>query len=188
MARILASSFRVRSAAPPPPSGPVYWPRYLPGPNGTRRTVMMRIPPEQIPAGWQSVRITVPMRLASCEEVDCPFFLRGWSEVVVPDGSRHTANAEMTADKAAATFGLYGPQELAPVVIHHEAGTPCPGDASKQPPIALVNAGEALLSERAHRLPTGVPPLYSVNGRTVMWNEFEDCLAGGLHRAAEIAG
>lgn len=144
---------------------PVLWPRYIPGPGGSRRTVMVPIAPDRIPAGWQSVQFHIPMRLATCEETDCPMLLRGWTQVLVPDGSRHERVGDYRTDQAAAEFGLYGPRELAPEVIHHPAGTPCP---------------------RVHKVPSGVPPLYTVNGRPVLWNEFEDSLGGGIHRVQEL--
>jgi hypothetical protein len=129
---------------------------------------MVPISAEQIPAGWQSVNIRVPSRIATCEETDCPAFLGGWSEVT-PGGTTGSEVREghITADEAAATFGLYGPKALAPSVVHHPAGTPCP---------------------RIHRTASGLPPIYIVDGRTVLWNEFEDAIAGGLETAHAIAG
>jgi hypothetical protein len=148
---------------------------------------MEPIAPNRIPPGWQSVQFHVPMRLASCEEIHCPMFLRGWTEVV--RGARiGTRAGEMTVDEAAAVYGLEGPLEIAPTVIHHPAGTPCPGDAANQPPVALVNAHEAKLDPRAHKVPSGVPPLYTINGRPVLWNEFEDSIGTGLEQARQLSG
>lgn len=159
---------------------PVLWPRYVQGPNGRRVTRMVPIDPSQIPPGWQSVQFHVAMRLASCEEVDCPQFLNGWTEVMRGGVTIGTRTGDMTADEAVSTYGLEGPREVAPTLVHHEPGTPCPGDRANQPPVALVNAGEAKLDPRAHKVPSGVPPLYTINGRPVLWNEFEDSIGGGL--------
>lgn len=141
---------------------PVVWPRYAPG-VGTK---MVAIPPERIPAGWQSVQIHVPMRLASCEEVDCPFFLGGWNRVTTGDGRRMEVG-RLSQDEADARYGLYGPREIAPTLEWQEPGTPC---------------------ERIHKVPSGIPPLYTVNGRTVLWSEFEDAIGGGLEHASRLAG
>lgn len=174
MPRVLASSYRVRSTAPARPTAPVLWPRYLPGPGGQRKLQMVPIPAQLIPPGWQNVSVKVPMRLASCEEVECPFYRNGWTEVLPADGSQHTRSGKVTSDEAAETFGLYGPRELAPTVIHHPPGTTCPGDGAAQTP------GERR-DPRAHMVPSGLPPLYRVNGRTVLWNEFEDAIGEGVH-------
>ena len=143
---------------------PILWPRYDPV---RRETRFVPTPPHLLPPGWQSTQVHVPMRLASCEETHCPMFLGGWTEVITVDGNRVPRAGNVTQDEAAATFGLYGPDEVAPAVIQHPAGTPCP---------------------RIHKVPSGVPPLYTLNGRTVLWTEFEDALGGGLHRASVIAG
>jgi hypothetical protein len=143
---------------------PVLWPRYDPVAKTTR---LVPIRPDRIPMGWQSVQFHVPMRLATCEETDCPFFLGGWTEVLVADGNQQTRPGAVSQEQAAAEFGLFGPREIAPNVIHHPAGTPCP---------------------RIHKVPSGVPPLYTVNGRPVLWNEFEDSLGNGIHQAASITG
>lgn len=164
MSRVLVSSYRVRSRTQED-GGPVLWPRYLPGPGGQRVVRMVPIHPAQIPAGWQNVAIRVPQRLATCEEVDCPFFLGGWNEVITADGGNHPMRGDMTQDEAADKFGLYGPREIAPVLRFNPPGTPCP---------------------RIHKLPSGLPPVYSVDGRTVLWDEFEDRLGSGVERMAEI--
>lgn len=180
---IIRSSQRLNRVITPGPSveqrkaqAPIRWPRYLGG-----KVRMVPIPPEQIPRGWQSVQIHVPMRLATCEEVECPFLANGWTEVLPADGSRHTRPGKVSRDEAAETFGRYGPRELVPNVIHHPPGTMCPGDASLQEP------GE-LLSTRTHKVPSGIPPLYTINGRVTQWTEFEDALGGGLERARTLAG
>lgn len=148
------------------PNPPLLWPRWVQtGPN-TGRTVFERIPPSRIPAGWQSIRFTMAHRRATCEEVDCPMFLKGWTEVLVADGNRLPKAGQVTREEAAAEFGLYGPKELAPQTIHHPPGTECP---------------------RVHKTAVrDIPPLYTVNGRPTLWNEFEDALAGGVHRAQQL--
>jgi hypothetical protein len=105
------------------------------------------------------------MRLATCEETDCPMFLRGWTEILTRDGRTQPRAGDISQDEAAARYGFFGPQSLPPTVVHHEAGTPCP---------------------RVHKVPSGVPPLYTVNGRTVLWSEFEDSIGGGLHHAQQL--
>ena len=160
MRRVLVRSYATRSAAASQREA-VEWPRWIGG-----RLVMDRIPWDRIPAGWQSIRIRVPMRPASCEETDCPAFVGGWSEVI-PGGSLDSEMREglITVDEAAAAFGLYGPGEVPPTVIHHPAGTPC---------------------DRIHKVPSGIPPVYFVDGRTVLWNQFEDALGGGVHTAQQL--
>lgn len=144
------------------------WPRYLPGPGGARTLRMAPIDPRQIPPGWQNVNVRVPQRLASCEEVECPFFLNGWNEVIKPDGSgSEPMRGDLTQEEAADKFGLYGPRELAPTLRFNPPGTSCP---------------------RIHKVPSGLPPVYFVDGRTVLWNEFEDRLGSGLEHAAKLAG
>ena len=170
--RVLASSLRPRSLTriltPGPATEqmrariPVLWPRYLPGAGGVRRVVMEAIDPALIPVGWQSIQIHVPMRLATCEETDCPMFLRGWTEILPADGTRISRAGQVSGDEAALTFGLFGPLEIPPAVIEHPPGTPCP---------------------RVHKRPAGIPPLYTVDGRTVLWTQFEDAIGGGLHQA-----
>jgi len=126
---------------------------------------MLPLPADAIPPGWQSVRVRVRHRLATCEETDCPFFLRGWSEVVLPSGDRQPQEAGLSRDAAADRFGLYGPAAVPPTVVEHPPGTPC---------------------GRVHKRPADLPPVYLVNGRTVLWNEFEDSLLGGWQRAETI--
>lgn len=92
-------------------------------------------------------------------------FLGGWTEVVLPDGTRHPRAGRVTQDEAAETFGRYGPAQLVPRTIEHPPGTPCP---------------------RIHKVPSGIPPVYQVDGRTVYWPEFEDSLAGGVETARRI--
>lgn len=140
---------------------PVTYPRVSPG----GRMQMVTIPAERIPPGWQTVQWTVEMRLATCEETDCPNFLRGWTEVLLPGGEALTKEGQVSADEAAQTVGYYGPHSLPPAVIHHPAGTPCP---------------------EVHKVPKGTPPMFRVNGRMVGFTEFEDALGGGLHRAEQI--
>lgn len=161
MRRILASTLTRIPDRSAPAEEPVLWPRWV---NG--RVQMTRIDARQIPAGWQNVTIRVPMRLATCEETDCPRFLGGWTEVI-PGGSAESETREgiVSQAEAAAIFGLYGPRELPPTVIHHNPGTPCP---------------------EIHKVPSGVPPIYFVDGRTVLWNQFEDAIAGGLHTAQRL--
>lgn len=164
---------------------PLLWPRWIrTGPN-TGRTVFEAIHPSRIPAGWQSIRFTVAQRLATCEEVDCPMYLGGWTEVVVGDGNRVPEAGEITVAAAIGRYGLYGPHELAPQTVHHPPGTICPGDRSLQPTPAERARG-ATLNPRAHRKAVDIPPLYTVNGRPTLWNEFEDALGGGIHRAQQL--
>lgn len=135
--------------------GTVLFPRYVPG-LGTR---MVRTPVAALPAGWQSVGVRVPMRLATCEETECPFFLNGWTEVLPGDGNRVPQAGQVTQDEAAATWGGRA------TVIQHPPGTPC---------------------NRIHKQPSGLPPLYHVDGRPTLWNEFEDSIGGGAHRAQQL--
>lgn len=121
---------------------------------------MTSIPAERIPPGWQNVAIRVPMRLASCEETDCPMFLAGWTEIRSHDGNTIQRIGRVSVEEAAGIVGYYGPLSLPPVVTHHAEGLPC---------------------GRVHKLPSGLPPVYRVNGRTVLWNQFEDAIAGGVH-------
>ena len=138
-----------------PGPGEVLFPRYVPG-VGTR---MVRTPVAALPAGWQSVGVRVPMRLATCEEVNCPFLLNGWTEVLPGDGNRVPMAGQMSQDQAVETWGQRAG------VLHHPAGTPCP---------------------RIHKLPSGIPPLYHVNGRPTLWNEFEASLGGGVHQMQQL--
>lgn len=135
--------------------GEVLFPRWVPG-IGTR---LVRTPVAQMPAGWQSIGIRVPMRLATCEEVRCPFLLRGWTEVLPGDGNRVPEAGEVRQEEAAAKWGA------AAQVIHHPPGTPC---------------------NRIHKRASGLPPIYHVNGRPTLWNEFEDSLGSGVHRAQQL--
>lgn len=141
---------------------PLYWPRHQGG-----RTRMARIDPAQIPPGWQSLGAHVPARPATCEETDCPMFLRGWTEIVPPDGSGTVPKAgELSPDDAAQITGYYGAASLPPQVIHHPPGTTC---------------------GRIHKIAQhAIPPLYTVNGRVVLWNQFEDAIGGGLHHAQQL--
>lgn len=179
MRRIVVGTL-TRLPSPAQRAEPVMWPRYVPDGRGGRKLAMTAIDPRSIPPGWQAISVRVPMRLASCEEVECPFYLNGWTEVLPADGTRHTRPGKVTADQAANTFGRYGPRELVPNVIHHPPGTTCPGDAADQ--------DDGQLSARAHKVPSGLPPVYSVDGRIVLWNQFEDAIGGGLHRAKQLAG
>lgn len=138
-----------------PRPGEVLFPRYVQG-VGTR---MVRTPVDRLPAGWQSLGVSVPMRMATCEEVRCPFLLNGWTEMLPGDGNAIPIAGEVRADQAQATWGE------ATTVRHHPPGTPC---------------------QRLHKLPNGLPPIYTVNGRPTLWNEFEDAIGGGLHQAAKF--
>ena len=160
MARILASSYRVRSQAPAGPAAPVMWPRYLPGPGGQRKLVLTPIPPERIPPGWQSVNVKVPMRLASCAEVECPMFAAGWTEIRDHGGNTIQRIGRVSVEEAAGIVGYFGPRSLPPMVTYHADGLDC---------------------GRIHKLPSGLPPVYRVNGRTVLWNQFEDAIGEGVH-------
>lgn len=143
--------YRGQSVAP----GEVLFPRYVPG-LGTR---MVRTPVAALPPGWQSVGVRVPMRLATCEETRCPFFLNGWTEVFPGDGNSVPQAGEIRQDEAAVTWGAQTQ------VVHHQPGTPC---------------------LRIHKKASGLPPLYHVNGRPTLWNEFEDSIGGGIHRAQQL--
>lgn len=146
---------------PAPRTEPVLWPRYVPG----RGTVMEAIDASRIPAGWQSVSFRVPMRLATCEETDCPLFLKGWTQVVMADGNTVGRPGAVSRDEAAQTFGYYGVSKIPPEVVFQRPGTPCP---------------------EIHKVPNGMPPIFNVNGRTVLWTEFEDSVGGGLYRAQQL--
>lgn len=135
--------------------GEVLFPRYIPG-VGTR---MIRTSVAALPPGWQAVGVSVPMRLATCEENNCPFFLNGWTEVLPGDGNRVPQAGIVSQERAASMWGG------ASSVIHHPPGTIC---------------------GRVHKRPSGIPPLYHVNGRPTLWNEFEDSIGGGMHRAAQL--
>lgn len=152
-----------RQAAPP---APVLWPRWVQTAPGRGRVVMQAIPADRIPPGWQSVRIRVPMRLGTCEEAECDFLEQGWTEVLA-GGSSHPYAGHLSPEQAGELFGFTGegPVRVPPTVIHHEPGTPCP---------------------RLHKVEAGLPPVYLVNGRTVLWNEFEDSLLGGWEAASKL--
>lgn len=139
----------------PVTDGTVLFPRFVPG-VGTR---MVRTPIDGLPVGWQSVGVRVPMRLATCEEVECPFFLRGWTEILPGDGNSHPESGEVREDEAKAKWGGRAR------VLQHPPGVPC---------------------GRIHKVPNGLPPLYHVNGRPTLWNEFEDSIGGGIHRAQQL--
>lgn len=144
---------------------PVLWPRYVPDGRGGRIVRAVPIDPARIPAGWQSIQIHVPMRLATCEETGCPLFLNGWTEVITASGNVHPQEGALTPDEAAQLYGYFGAASTPPTTIHHPAGMPCP---------------------EIHKVPSGVPPLYTVNGRPVLWNEFEDRLGGGIHQTQQL--
>jgi hypothetical protein len=146
---------RERGFDGPVQNGEVLFPRYVPG-VGTR---MVRTPVAALPPGWQSVGVRVPMRMATCEEIRCPFLLRGWTEVLPGDGNRIPQSGDLRQEEAAERWGTGA------TVIHHEPGTPC---------------------NRLHKMPSGLPPIYHVNGRPTLWNEFEDSIGGGLHRARQL--
>ena len=139
---------------------PIYWPRFIGG-----RTRMVPTRPEQIPPGWDAIQAHVPAVLVTCEQMRCPQFLNGWTEIVTPDGEPATYKAGiLDRDEAAQITGYYGAASIPPQVIHHPPGTPCP-DIHKQ---------------ADHR----IPPLYTLTGRAVLWNQFEDAVSGGLYQAA----
>lgn len=139
---------------------PILWPRYV---NG--RVQVMPIHPDQIPKGWQSVQVHVPMRLATCEETDCPTLATGWTRVTMGDGNVDHQPGHISRDQAAAIYGYHGAASNPPAVEHMSAGQSCP---------------------TLHKLPSGVPPLYTVNGKPTLWNEFEDALGGGVHHIQQI--
>ena len=159
---VVAPSMDAERRAQAEAKAPVMWARYDPV---TRSTRFVPIDPARIPPGWQSVQFHVPMRLASCEEVDCPMFLGGWTEVTPTGSQMQPVAGAMSQDRAAATFGLYGPREVPPEVVWHEPGTPCP---------------------RIHKVPSGVPPAYTINGRFVPWTQFEDAIGNGLEAARTL--
>lgn len=125
----------------------------VPWPRGDGRWAL--IPPEAIPRGHQSVQALVPMRLATCEEVECPRFLRGWTEVLGKNQPQigHLSGEEIVERNI---VGMDGGR--APLVKHHEPGTPC---------------------DVVHKVPNGQPPVYIVDGRPVVESEFLDRLVGG---------
>lgn len=140
---------------------PIVWPRHVGG-----RTQMVRIDPSRIPAGWSAIQAHVPSRLTTCNERTCRFFVTGWTEIVPPDGSDVTEKAGiLDRDQAAQITGYY-PGNTPPMVIHHPPGEQC---------------------GRVHRTASpGIPPLYMVDGRPVLWNEFEDALGGGVQRTQQL--
>lgn len=139
--------------------GEVLYPRYVPG-HGTR---MLPLRADQIPKGWQTVTARQSMRLATCEEAECPNQKRGWTRVVIADGNVEMMEGRVTPDEAAQRFGYFKGQP--PAVFYQQPGTPC---------------------YSVHKLPIGIPPAYQVNGRWVLWNEFEDSIGGGVHRIQQI--
>lgn len=142
---------------------PLYWPRYDPRSGQTR---MQGIRPDQVPAHWQSVQFHIPGTLVTCAEIDCPMFLRGWTEIVPPDGSKVTPKAGvLSVDEAAQITGYFGAAGLPPKVVNHPPGTPCP---------------------RIHKQAGRIPAMATVNGRPVLWNELEDALGGGVHVAQQL--
>lgn len=138
----------------------VLYPRHIPG-YGTRMLPLHR---DQMPRNWQTVTARQPMRLATCEEVRCPNFRHGWTRVVTPDGNSTSMEGAFSQDQANAMFG--STRGVTSAVFPQPPGTPC----------YLV-----------HKIPTGIPPLYQVNGRWTLWNEFEDALGGGVHQMAKIS-
>lgn len=142
---------------------PIFWPRYIPG----RGTKMVRIDPRHIPPGWTAIGAHVPSRPATCDEIRCPMYLGGWTEIVPPDGSETVPKAGLLSrDEAAQFTGYFGAASLPPEVIHHEPGTACP----------VIHK---IVDPR-------IPPLFTVDGRPVLWNQFEDTVGGGLYRAARL--
>lgn len=139
---------------------PILWPRWD---ASTNRMRMVPTPVERLPPGWQSSQVHVPMRLASCEETDCPMFLHGWTEVIPFKNAPIPQAGIVTQDQAVETWGTNNGNP--PAVIQHPAGTPCP---------------------RIHKVPSGVPPLYTINGRTVLWNEFEDSVGNGVEATQRL--
>lgn len=124
---------------------------------------MVPIHPSRIPAGWQSVQVHVPGRPATCAEVRCPQFLRGWTEILPAGGGIVTQAGIVKLEEAVAVWGETAGK--GPTVIEHPPGTTC---------------------GRVHKIASGIPPLYTVNGRPTLWNEFEDALGGGVHRMQTI--
>lgn len=141
---------------------PILWPRHV---NG--RTQMTRIHPSRIPAGWSAIQVHVPSTLTTCGPRTCRYFETGWTEIIPPDGSAVTQKAGVLDRDQAAQITGYFPGNLPPQVIHHPPGQPC---------------------GRVHRTAQeAIPPLYTVDGRTVLWSEFEDAVAGGVHRIGQLA-
>lgn len=117
------------------------------------------IQPKRLPPGVQSLKARVPMRLASCQEVGCPALETGWSEVTTHDGNRVFALGHLEPEEAGATYG-FGPQDQPPAVTFKQPGTPCP---------------------RIHKVPSGLPPVYVVDGRAVTETEWKDRLGEGAY-------
>lgn len=138
----------------------VPWPRQVGG-----RTVWMPTPIELLPHGWQNLTIRQPMRLASCQEVECPRYTNGWTEVFTADGNRIERTGHVSQEQAAATFGLYGPREVAPTVVHHPPGVPCPA---------------------IHKRPADLPPIFLRNGAPVAVGEFTDRIAESVDAVQHI--
>lgn len=167
--RVVRSSTlnRIVPGATSGPPAPVLWPRWVPTGPGRGILRMLPIPAAQIPPGWQSVRIRVPMKIAGCLEAECDFLEHGWTEVVTGETS-HPYAGRLEPEEAGQIFGFGGTDQvrIPPAVIVHPAGTPCP---------------------RVHKIPAGLPPVYLINGRTVLWNEFEDAILGGWQRASSMS-
>jgi hypothetical protein len=150
-----------RTPAPAGPRKKVPWPRFVDGRIEFHDIDTLRIPP-----GWQQLNCTVPMRRATCEETDCPLFLSGWTRIEVPgiDDILMT-EGRIEPDQAAQIYGYFGPASIPPGCQYHEPGSPC---------------------LQVHKLPNGLPPVYNVDGRTVLWNEFEDAIGGGIHQTQKL--
>lgn len=117
------------------------------------------VTPTRTPPGVQSLKARVPMRLATCKEVDCTALEAGWSEVLPYGGSPVFRLGRIDPDEAGSIFGI-GPDGQPPRVVYHQPGTPCP---------------------RPHKVPSGLPPVYAVDGRLVTEQEWTDRLGEGAY-------
>lgn len=107
------------------------------------------------------------MRLATCEEVDCPRYLKGSTEVMTGGGPQFFVG-HMSAEEIVGTgrVGMQGNQ--LPIVKHH-------------PP------GKATVCNVVHKVPSGQPPVYVVDGKPVVETQFLDRLGGGVETVIERA-
>lgn len=138
----------------------------VPWPTGDARWRL--IPPEAIPRGLQSLQALVPMRLATCAEVDCPRYLRGSTEVR-SSGRVHYFVGHLSAEEIVGTGKIGMDGGRLPVVAHHPPGT-------------------AAVCDVIHKVPSGQPPIYVVDGRPVVENEFVDRLGGGVEAVKRKRG
>lgn len=123
----------------------VSWPVWNPA---TRRTTWRQVRESELPPGWQGMGIRIFQRLATCEEVECPQFLSGWTEA--PGGP-------FVGDQRAQWGGVY-----------HEAGIPCGRvhkTAAPQPPVFLRNGQPIAVGEFTERMGESVHAVQTMKQR-----------------------